>query len=569
MAIHQSKFSSEYSMLNGTKEALHVLLQLIESQLPSEIRQHILETTFSTTNTDTPYFPCPLKQTEAISALKAVEAGIAGCIADERYGAKPRRKHVDLERASCFLFSAYTATVAGLGKQDPDVKKLLKPTDLLKAQAIQYRRLSANLYHTKNPGEYYHIHGSLEATTTLNMIGLEGHRPDMTDYRQCLELIESHVMKFTTEELEKMNAERRQAGVPALKPDQWSATNHGKVLDNEPPFRIDRIETSSSPAGFPPSSPSPSKSPQILAGVKVLELCRIIAGPSMGRGLAEYGADVLKVTSPNLSDVPFFQVDGNLGKHTTDLDLRNPEQRQIFEALLQEADIVLDGYRPGSLERLGYGPKQLVELTKHRDRGIIYVAENCFGHVGEWAARPGWQQIADCVTGVAWLQGWSMGLDEPVVPPFPMSDYGTGCIGTVAALTAFYQRAKFGGSYHCTTSLVQYDLYLMRLGQYEPRLLDALRQMHDENFYELRHDDSVDEVGKRAIATMKRVHPELFDDRHFHEGYSRGFQAPLKFVRPVVEVEGTWNGFLRNSRPNGFDEPTWKGWEVDEDMLTV
>lgn len=298
-------------------------------------------------------------------------------------------------------------------------------------------------------------------------------------------------------------------------------------------------------------------------------MCRIIAGPAIGRGLAEYGADVLKVTAPHLSDVPFFQVDGNLGKHATELDVRDPAHRKIFEGLLMEADIVLDGYRPGSLERLGYGPKQIAEFVKSRNRGIIYVAEDCFGHVGEWATRPGWQQIADCVTGVAWLQGWSMGLDEPVVPPFPMSDYGTGCLGTIAALIAYYNRAKFGGSYHCTTSLVQYDIYLMRLGQYDERLQKSLREMHDADFYELRHDDSVDEVGRRALKTMKRTHPELFEARHFHEGFSKGFNAPLKFVKPVVEVEGTWNGFVRNSRPNGFDQSTWQGWEVDQDLIDV
>jgi hypothetical protein len=97
---------------------------------------------------------------------------------------------------------------------------------LLKAQSILYRRLSANLYETKNPGEYYHIHGSLEASTTLRMIGLEPYRPDLTDYRVCLDTIESHVKKFTAAQLEDMNARERQAGVTALKWDDFKRTNH-------------------------------------------------------------------------------------------------------------------------------------------------------------------------------------------------------------------------------------------------------------------------------------------------------------------------------------------------------
>jgi crotonobetainyl-CoA:carnitine CoA-transferase CaiB-like acyl-CoA transferase len=287
----------------------------------------------------------------------------------------------------------------------------------------------------------------------------------------------------------------------------------------------------------------------------------------MGRGLAEYGAQVIKITSPNLSDVPFFQVDGNLGKHTADLNLRNPEDRKTFEELLQSADVILDGYRPGALTRLGYGPRQITQLVAHRGRGIVYVTENCFGHVGPWSSRPGWQQIADCVTGVAWAQGLGMGLSEPVVPPFPMSDYGTGCMGTIAALVGLYRRAKDGGSYFGTTSLVQYDIYLLQLGLYDEEMMAKLRQEHDKDFFELRHSDSVDAVGKRALRTMRRTHPELFEKRHMQACFSKGFNANVETVRPVINIEGTWNGFLRSSRPNGFDKPTWDDWEVDDDML--
>jgi hypothetical protein len=89
-------------------------------------------------------------------------------------------------------------------------------TDLLQAQSNIYRRLAANLYEAKTPGTYFHIHGSLEATTTLNMIGLDGHRPDLKDYRECIDLIENQVKKYDVDELEKMNAEKRQAGVTCM-----------------------------------------------------------------------------------------------------------------------------------------------------------------------------------------------------------------------------------------------------------------------------------------------------------------------------------------------------------------
>jgi hypothetical protein len=135
-----------------------------------------------------------------------------------------------------------------------------------------------------------------------------------------------------------------------------------------------------------------------LEGIKVLELCRIIAGPTIGRILAEYGANVLKVTGPGLSDVPFFQVDGNMGKHATEIDLKSVQGKEIFERLLEDVDIVLDGYRPGALDKLGYSARVLAKFAEKRGKGVIYVNEDCFGYTGEWANRPGWQQIADCVS---------------------------------------------------------------------------------------------------------------------------------------------------------------------------
>jgi len=101
---------------------------------------------------------------------------------------------------------------------------------LLKAQAILYRRLSANLYETKNPGEYFHIHGSLEAGKTLNMIGLEAYRPDLTEYRECINVIEKHVKQYKAAELEVMNAKINQAGVTALKWEDFKKTSHVRIF---------------------------------------------------------------------------------------------------------------------------------------------------------------------------------------------------------------------------------------------------------------------------------------------------------------------------------------------------
>ena len=113
--------------------------------------------------------------------------------------------------------------------------------------------------------------------------------------------------KFTVPELEELNNKHRQAGVETLKHEDFLATKQGQVTLNSPPWRLEQLETSTPSCPLPSDTSNP---PQILEGIKVLELCRIVAGPTIGRILAEYGAQVLKITSPNLSDVPFFQVDG-------------------------------------------------------------------------------------------------------------------------------------------------------------------------------------------------------------------------------------------------------------------
>jgi crotonobetainyl-CoA:carnitine CoA-transferase CaiB-like acyl-CoA transferase len=87
-----------------------------------------------------------------------------------------------------------------------------------------------------------------------------------------------------------------------------------------------------------------------------------------------------------------------MGKLTADLDLKTEAGRKQFEKLLDDVDVIVDGYRPGALDKLGYGAEAMATLAKKRGKGIVYVNENCFGYEGEWAGRAGWQQIADCVS---------------------------------------------------------------------------------------------------------------------------------------------------------------------------
>ncbi|KAI0184689.1 CAIB/BAIF family enzyme [Xylaria flabelliformis] len=454
------------------------------------------------TTGDSVCFPCPLRQQEACAALKALEGCAVAAIADLQRKECCRKIIINLEQVTCFLMSAYITTLDGLDKSNPKIRDRLP--GWCPSFSILYRRLSARLYETRNAGVFYHIHGSLDASTTLSMIGLPPFLPGLTDYGQCIKTIESSVRWFSISELELRNQRFRQAGVAALTQEQYRETPHGRTLNSLPPYTIRPLEESTPPIPFE-GHENRAERYQCLCGIRVIELCR--------------------VTSPQIPDVPFFQLDVNSGKHATSLHLKDPADRAIFDALLMTADVIIDGHRPGVIARLGYSPEVLAFKAAQRGRGVIYVAEDCFGGSGvpgaEWSGRAGWQQIADCVTGVAWEQG----------------------------------------------SLSQYNLFLLSLVSYPMEVQDELRRLHDPRFFELRHSDSVDEVGKRALHSIRRLHPRLFTDSVMQSTYSAGFDGIVRWPREVLDVDGLRLGHVRATRPNGFDNPTWEGWEEDKTLL--
>lgn len=258
-----------------------------------------------------------------------------------------------------------------------------------------------------------------------------------------------------------------------------------------------------------------------------------------------------------------------MGKHTVDLDLKTTQGRKAFEELLYDADIVVDGYRTGAIKRLGYGLEELSKIAKQRKNGFIYVSENCFGY-GMGMDRPGWQQIADSVSGLAWAQGKFMSLDEPCIPPFPMSDYGTGLMGAIATLEAVLLRAKDGGSYHAKCCLVQYDNFLFDLGEYPEEVQSKIKKTFAGPFFDNRHADSTDVFSATALETMKKQAPGLFanEEEWTQTWMSRGFgNVEVKAIRPHSTVQGVEVGYERATRPNGSDQATWSHWEVDKPLI--
>ena len=168
-----------------------------------------------------------------------------------------------------------------------------------------------------------------------------------------------------------------------------------------------------------------------LAGIKVVEFSRVIAGPAIGTYLAALGADVIRIKSPELPDLGFLSVTLQAGKRVASLDLRNAEDREEVQRLRNDADVLAQGFRLKSLERKGFGVDDMVELAQKRNKGMVYVDINCYGPDGYYAERPGYQQIADCASGCSYVNGKAYGLEEgtSVLPSLPIADMLTGAVG--------------------------------------------------------------------------------------------------------------------------------------------
>lgn len=226
---------------------------------------------------------------------------------------------------------------------------------------------------------------------------LEGEQHDT--YEAAVERIQNKVSQFNSSALDElMNEQHRQAGTTVFSSDEYLATEHARANSHVGLYEITRDANSSQPAAWWPENDSlPSSPKRPLAGLKVVDLTRVIAGPTITRGLAELGASVMRVTSPQVVDWPRAFHDLNWGKWNAFLHLKDEGDKEKLRQMILDADVVVDGYRPGVMDRLGFGREAIFDLVKHRSRGIIHLRENCYGWHGPWASRSGWQGISDAV----------------------------------------------------------------------------------------------------------------------------------------------------------------------------
>jgi crotonobetainyl-CoA:carnitine CoA-transferase CaiB-like acyl-CoA transferase len=209
------------------------------------------------------------------------------------------------------------------------------------------------------------------------------------------------------------------------------------------PEEID-LDTTFSSAGHDLSELENSL-PPVLKDVKVLDLCIVLAGPTCGRTLAEFGADVIKIDSPDRLRVSFHN-EINRAKRSIVLDLKTEKGLSIFWKLLEGTDVVVQNFRKGVADKLGVGYEQ-VRLKKP---DIIYASLNTYGQEGELADRPGHEQIAQAATGMQERFG---GEGQPLTQPFAINDYGTGFMGAYGVALALMHRMRTGEGQHVDTAL--------------------------------------------------------------------------------------------------------------------
>jgi crotonobetainyl-CoA:carnitine CoA-transferase CaiB-like acyl-CoA transferase len=294
--------------------------------------------------------------------------------------------------------------------------------------------------------------------------------------------------------------------------EEWAQHPQSEAIKSLPLVEITRI-------GDAPPQPLPSGD-RPLSGTRVLDLTRVLAGPTCARTLAEHGADVLKVTAPHLPNSGSVEFDTGIGKLSAYLDLRNSEDIARLRALVQRADVFSQSYRPGSLEYRGFGPAELASLRP----GIICVELSAWGREGPWRGRRGFDTIVQTATGMALVSGEG---GKPQLMPVSAIDYVSGYLMATGAMAALGRRAREGGSWLVRVSLARTGRWIVDRGVLDHTALK-----------DVANDLSADELGELMMETMTPV-------------------GKLRHLAPIVQMSETRAYWARPPVPLGSHLPLW------------
>jgi hypothetical protein len=299
--------------------------------------------------------------------------------------------------------------------------------------------------------------------------------------------------------------------------DEWAKHPQAAAIASLPLMEIVRIGDS------PPEALPAGDRP--LSGIRVLDLTRVLAGPTCARTLAEHGADVLKITGKHLPNLGYQEYDTGHGKLSAHLDLREAADVETLRGLVREADVFSQGYRPGTLGQRGFSPE---ELAKARP-GIVFVSLCAFGHVGPWASRRGFDTVVQTVSGITTRQGELFPGSTPGPQFYPVSaiDYLTGYLMAFGAMVALARRAQEGGSWLVRISLAQTGRWLVDRGEVPEASLKNVAK----------------EFAKEELALWSTT--------------SETPAGRLRHLAPVIRLSETAPRWARPSVPLGYHPAAW------------
>ncbi len=294
-------------------------------------------------------------------------------------------------------------------------------------------------------------------------------------------------------------------------PEEWAAHEQAKAIAALPLLEIIKIGDSA-----PEPLPNAAKP---LAGIRGLDLTRVLAGPVSGRLLAGFGADIMRITAPHLYFSEALAIDTGFGKLSASLDLREPAARDTLMALARQADVFTQGYRPGTIAARGFSPEALADARP----GIVCVSLCAYSHAGPWRNMRGFDSLVQTASGIS----YEGGEGRPGPLPAQALDHCTGYLAAFGTMIALARRAREGGSWLVRLSLAQTGRFINGLGRLG-NLADAKKL----------HDPTLDDVRDLTMET---------DSPFGH----------LLHLKPPIGLAETPMAWRRPPSPLGSDQPVW------------